>query len=126
MPNLMRALIRTLFGEQSAAPTHHSPATDSAPAATPIVSQTAPTPATRITQPTGGTPTTELDVRIQILNSFLTTPHGKLADFAPLHIGALDRDPLFYGHLAAWYTGRGVVRDHKVLFVANLLTFVFP
>src|SRR5258707_13996685 len=69
-----------------------------------------------------GATMTELDVRIQILNSFLTTPHGKLADLAPLHMGALDSDPLFYGHLAAWYAGRGEVRDHKVLFVAHLLT----
>jgi hypothetical protein len=68
---------------------------------------------------------TELDIRTQILNSFLTTPHGKLADLAPLHISALDRDPLFYGHLAAWYAGRGEVRDHKVLFVAHLLTSDF-
>jgi len=68
---------------------------------------------------------TELDVRLQILNSLLTTPHGKLADLAPLHTGALDRDPLFYGHLAAWYAGRGEVRDHKVLFVAHLLTSDF-
>ena len=69
---------------------------------------------------------TELDVRIQILNSFLTTPHGKLADMAPLHVAALDRDPLFYGHLAVWHAGRGEVRDHKVLFVAHLLTSDFP
>jgi hypothetical protein len=69
---------------------------------------------------------TELDVRVHILNSFLTTPHGKLADLAPLHSGALDRDPLFYGHLAAWYAGRSEVRDHKVLFVAHLLTGDFP
>lgn len=68
---------------------------------------------------------TELDIRIQILNSFLTTPHGKLADLAPLHTSALDRDPLFYGHLAAWYAGRGEVRDHKVLFAAHLLTSDF-
>jgi hypothetical protein len=40
--------------------------------------------------------------RIQILNSFLSTPHGKLADLAPLHLRALEGDPLFYGHLAAW------------------------
>jgi hypothetical protein len=68
---------------------------------------------------------TELDVRIGVLNSFLTTPHGKLADLAPLHVAGLDRDPLFYGHLAAWYAGRGEVRDHKVLFVAHLLTSDF-
>jgi hypothetical protein len=69
---------------------------------------------------------TEIDVRIQILNSFLTTPHGKLADLAPLHLSALEGDPLFYGHLAAWYAGRGEVRDHKVLFAAHLLTSEFP
>jgi hypothetical protein len=68
---------------------------------------------------------TEIDVRIQILNSFLTTPHGKLGELAPLHVSALERDPLFYGHLAAWYAGRGEVRDHKVLFVAHLLTSDF-
>jgi len=68
---------------------------------------------------------TELDVRIGVLNSFLTTPHGKLADLAPLHVAGLDRDPLFYGHLATWYAGRGEVRDHKVLFVAHLLTSDF-
>lgn len=68
---------------------------------------------------------TELDIRIRILNSFLTTPHGKLADLAGLHRDAIARDPLFYGHLAAWYAGRGEVRDHKVLFVAHLLTADF-
>ncbi len=39
---------------------------------------------------------TEIDVRIQVLNSFLTTPHGKLAELAPLHTSAIERDPLFY------------------------------
>jgi hypothetical protein len=68
---------------------------------------------------------TELDTRMQILNSFLTTPHRKLAELAPLHTSALERDPLFYGHLAAWYTKNGEVRDHKVLFVAHLLTCDF-
>lgn len=67
----------------------------------------------------------ELDIRTQILNSFLSTPHGKLAEIAPLHASALDRDPLFYGHLAVWYAGRGEVRDHKVVFVAHLLTSEF-
>jgi hypothetical protein len=67
-------------------------------------------------------PMTELDLRAQLLNSFLATPHGKLTEVAPLHSDALNRDPLFYGHLAAWYADRGQVRDHKVLFVAHLLT----
>jgi hypothetical protein len=73
----------------------------------------------------GGAAVTELDIRMQILNSFLTTPHGKLAELAPLHRDAMSRDPLFYGHLSAWHASRGEVRDHKVLFVAHLLTSDF-
>src|SRR5919198_5005783 len=72
------------------------------------------------------TTTVERDVRIEILNSFLTTPHGKLEELADLHTGALERDPLFYAHLALWYMDRGEVRDHKVLFVAHLLTSEYP
>ena len=68
------------------------------------------------------TQTDERDIRVQILNSFLTTPHRKLTELAPLHISALERDPLFYGHLAPWYFERGEVRDHKTLFVAHLAT----
>lgn len=71
-------------------------------------------------------PTTETDVRIQILNSFLTTPHRKLEELAPLHTSALERDPLFYGHLAPWYFEKGEVRDHKLLFVAHLATSEYP
>ena len=65
---------------------------------------------------------TETDVRVQILNSFLATPHRKLEELAPLHTSALERDPLFYSHLAPWYFEKGEVRDHKLLFVAHLAT----
>lgn len=68
----------------------------------------------------------EQDVRLQILNSFLTTPHRKLEELAPLHTNALERDPLFYGHLAPWYFEKGEVRDHKLLFVAHLATSDYP
>ncbi len=68
----------------------------------------------------------EIDVRVQILNSFLTTPHRKLEELAPLHARALERDPLFYGHLAPWYFEKGEVRDHKLLFVAHLATSEYP
>src|SRR5215472_3697331 len=68
----------------------------------------------------------EHDVRVQILNSFLTTPHRKLEELAPLHTRALERDPLFYGHLAPWYFDKGEVRDHKALFVAHLATSEYP
>jgi hypothetical protein len=66
--------------------------------------------------------TNERDTRVAILNSFLTTPHRKLADLAPLHQEALERDPLFYSRLAHWYIETGEVRDHKILFVAHLMT----
>lgn len=68
----------------------------------------------------------ETDVRVQILNSFLSTPHRKLEELAPLHTSALERDPLFYGHLAPWYFEKGEVRDHKLLFVAHLATSEYP
>jgi hypothetical protein len=68
------------------------------------------------------TQTGERDIRVQILNSFLTTPHRKLEELASLHVNALERDPLFYGHLAPWYFEKGEVRDHKTLFVAHLAT----
>ena len=64
----------------------------------------------------------ERDVRLEMLNSLLTTPHRQLADVAELHKTMLERDPLFYGHLAAWYQRHGDVRDHKEVFVGNLLT----
>jgi len=68
----------------------------------------------------------EMDVRVQILNSFLTTPHRKLDELAHLHTSALEHDPLFYGHLAPWYFAKGEVRDHKLLFVAHLATSAYP
>jgi hypothetical protein len=68
----------------------------------------------------------ERDVRIEILNSLLTSPHKKLADLAPVHRRALERDPRFYAHAAPWYFETGEVRDHKTLFVAHLLTADYP
>ncbi len=68
----------------------------------------------------------ERDIRVQILNSFLTTPHGQLAALAAVHTAALERDPLFYGRLAVWYFEQGEVRDHKTLFAAHLLTSDYP
>lgn len=63
----------------------------------------------------------ERDLRLNILNSLLTTPHRQLEKIAELHSDFVARDPIFYGHLAAWYWGCGDVRDHKEVFVANLL-----
>ena len=64
----------------------------------------------------------ERDIRLDMLNSLLTTPHRQLGQVAELHRTMAERDPLFYGHLAAWYQRNGDVRDHKEVFVANLLT----
>lgn len=64
---------------------------------------------------------TERDIRLEILNSLLTTPHRELDKIAKLHSAFIDLDPIFYGHLAVWYQDKGDVRDHKEVFLANLL-----
>lgn len=64
----------------------------------------------------------ERDLRLEMLNSLLTTPHRELARVAELHREMVERDPVFYGHLAVWYFRDGDVRDHKEVFIANLLT----
>lgn len=70
--------------------------------------------------------TWERDMRLEMLNSLLTTPQGNLEDVAELHAMLIARDPLFYGGLAVWYQLNGDVRDHKEVFIANLLAGTFP
>lgn len=65
---------------------------------------------------------TERDLRLEMLNSLLTTPHRKLEQVAEIHQLFVEVDPIFYGHLAVWYQRNGDVRDHKEVFVAHLLT----
>ncbi|TNE46076.1 MAG: hypothetical protein EP343_25250 [Deltaproteobacteria bacterium] len=60
--------------------------------------------------------------RLRLLNRLLTTPHRKVDGLFPVHHELLEQDPLFYGHLAAWYQNKGDVRDHKEVFLAHLLT----
>lgn len=64
---------------------------------------------------------TEKDLRLEMLNSLLTTPHRKLEKVAEVHKDMLELDPIFYGHLAVWYHANGEVRDHQEVFVASLL-----
>lgn len=64
----------------------------------------------------------ERDLRLEMLNSLLTTPHRKLEQVAEIHQLIIELDPIFYGHLAVWYQRHGDVRDHKEVFVAHLLT----
>ena len=68
----------------------------------------------------------ERDLRLDILNSLLTTPHRQLNEVAELHRSMVERDPLFYGHLAVWYQQAGEVRDHKEVFIGNLLGSTVP
>lgn len=68
----------------------------------------------------------ERDLRLEMLNSLLTTPHRKLEDVAEIHAIMLELDPIFYGHLGVWYQKQGDVRDHKEVFVAHLLTSPLP
>jgi hypothetical protein len=68
----------------------------------------------------------ENDLRLEILNSLLTTPHRKLDEVAEIHRDMRELDPLFYGHLAVWYQREGTVRDHQEVFVANLLLSELP
>src|SRR5262245_49577784 len=63
----------------------------------------------------------EQDLRLDILNTLLTTPHRKLDQVWPVHRTLADRDPRFYVRLAAWYSDHGDVRDHKEMFIITLV-----
>jgi hypothetical protein len=69
---------------------------------------------------------TERDLRLEMLNSLLTTPHRQLEQVAEIHKLIVELDPIFYGHLAVWYQRNGDVRDHKEVFIAHLLTSALP
>src|SRR5206468_1186981 len=45
----------------------------------------------------------ERDARLDMLNSLLTMPHRHLEQSAELHRSLIERDPIFYGHLATRY-----------------------
>lgn len=69
---------------------------------------------------------TEKDIRLEILNTLLTTPHRKLDAIWPVHKEMVDLDPLFYVRLASWYNDHGDIRDHKEMFVVALTLSDFP
>ena len=68
----------------------------------------------------------ETDRRLAILNSLLTTPHRKLEQIQPVHAEILRDDPVFYGHLGAWYFENGEIRDSKEVFIVNLCRHEWP
>src|SRR5262249_30175771 len=63
----------------------------------------------------------EQDLRLEILNTLLKTPHRRLETIQPLHAEMVRKDPLFYVRLAAWYNDHGEVRDHKEMFIFTLV-----
>jgi hypothetical protein len=63
---------------------------------------------------------TERDLRLDLLNTLLTTPHRQLELVRPVHEEIAAKDPRFYVRLAAWYHDHGDVRDHKEMFVVTL------
>ncbi len=65
-------------------------------------------------------PNAEQDLRLNILNTLLTTPHRKLDAIWPVHREMVQLDPRFYVRLAAWYHDHGDVRDHKEMFIITL------
>jgi hypothetical protein len=70
--------------------------------------------------------TNEQDLRLKLFNALLTTPHRDLSSIYPVHQEIITQDPRFYVRLAAWYADEGEVRDHKEMFVANLVLSDFP
>src|SRR5262245_24452842 len=68
----------------------------------------------------------EQDLRLNILNTLLTTPHRQLDQVWPIHRDMVQQDPRFYVRLAAWYSDHGDVRDHKEMFIINLVLSEFP
>jgi hypothetical protein len=63
----------------------------------------------------------EQDIRLDILNTLLTTPHRELNKVWPVHRDLIAKDPRFYVQLAAWYFDHGAVRDHKEIFIVALV-----
>lgn len=68
----------------------------------------------------------EQDIRADILNTLLTSPHRDLEAVWPVHKELIGKDPRFYVRLAAWYADNGDVRDHKEMFIVSLVLSDFP
>ncbi len=68
----------------------------------------------------------EQDFRARILDSFLISTHKHLEEIVPIHREFLEKDPIFYGHLAVWVQSHIDIRNHKELFVTFLLTSPLP
>jgi hypothetical protein len=64
----------------------------------------------------------EQNFRLNMLNTFLRTPHRRKEQFREIHEEFLKQDPECYAHLAAWYYDNQDIRDHQELFAAYLIS----
>jgi hypothetical protein len=65
-------------------------------------------------------PAKEEDLRVRILNSFMTCSHRDTEASMKIHQDIQKVDPLFYAHLACWYRKNGELRDVNEVFSALL------
>lgn len=65
---------------------------------------------------------TEVDKRIEMVQTILDTPHGELDRLFELHKQFVEVDPLFYSKFAIYYGKTGSIRDHKKIFASHVLT----
>jgi len=81
----------------------------------------------RIRVPEADINATEQDIRVEIFNSLLNTPHRNVQDIVDKHTLYSEKDPLFYAGLSTWYHLTGAeVRDIAEVFVANLAISTVP
>lgn len=67
----------------------------------------------------------EDDLRVRILNSFMSCPHRDTDKIKTIHNEIREQDPMFYAHLACWYLNKGEIRDHNEVFASMLITDPF-
>lgn len=63
----------------------------------------------------------EMDTKAALIRKMLSRPKDNYDEAVAQHKEWAERDPLFYTHLAAWYSRNGSVRDHQEIFCAVLL-----
>lgn len=68
----------------------------------------------------------EINTKAALIRKILSSPKHNYDEAVAQHKHWADRDPLFYTHLAAWYSKNGSVRDHQEIFCAVLLASHLP
>lgn len=64
----------------------------------------------------------EEDIRLKMLNAFMTCPHRDTEGIKGIHKTLQEKDPLFYAHLGSWYYKHGDLRNHNEVFASLLST----